>query len=337
MEDISRELEREIAKAKPSERKKNRNKRVLIVDDYGEMRSGDYLRGFAKFFAVSSMVCALAAGGLYFFYKDLSVQNRLLTKKTQHLEKKYNALVNEKEILMARLVILGKEPKVPGPLADAGKSGAQALEEKPASKERKVPEKNKAVASKAPESVEAATVLPDSALSPSGLTDMDEPGSQDVLDSDAPEENGPGREDGNTVAGPDTEDGQALEKNVLIEKFTLKKDRHSKFLHIGFDIRNNSDKSGGISGRIFTILKPDKSDPSNWLAVPSVPLKNGIPDVYKKGQYFSISHYKPVRFKVESGLSSGEYKYAAVYIFNEDGNLVDETFFDLEQDTTNGN
>ncbi len=336
MEDISRELEREIAKAKPSERKKNRNKRVLIVDDYGEMRSGDYLRGFAKFFAVSSMVCALAAGGLYFFYKELSVQHRLLTQKTQSLEKKYNTLVKEKEILMARLVILGKEPGVPVQLADAGKTGVPSPGEKPASKERKVPEKNKAVVSKDPEPVGAAAAPSDPAQPPSGQTDMNEPGSQDALESDVFEENGPGSEDGNTVAGPDTEDGQTQGKSVLIEKFTLLKDSHSKFLHIGFDIRNNSDKPGGISGRIFTILKPDKSDPSNWLAVPSVPLKNGIPDVYKKGQYFSISHYKPVRFKVESGLSSGDYKYAAVYIFNEDGNLVDETFFDLEQDNTNG-
>ena len=50
MEDISRELEREIAKAKPAPYKARREKKILIIDDFGETRPGGYLKTLARVF-----------------------------------------------------------------------------------------------------------------------------------------------------------------------------------------------------------------------------------------------------------------------------------------------
>lgn len=42
MDDRSRELEREIAQAKPAPFKRSRESKIIIVDDFGEMKSGNW-------------------------------------------------------------------------------------------------------------------------------------------------------------------------------------------------------------------------------------------------------------------------------------------------------
>ncbi len=44
MEDISRELEREIAKSRPKPFRKNRKIKILIVDDFGKVISGNHMK-----------------------------------------------------------------------------------------------------------------------------------------------------------------------------------------------------------------------------------------------------------------------------------------------------
>ena len=112
MEDISRDLEREIARSKPKPYKKDRKTRILIVDDFGEMKSGEYLKTFIMILSIINVLCFAAAVLFYSLYTDLSrdanpVKNRLVLA-----EKKVNDLTREKEILMARLVISGKEPEI---------------------------------------------------------------------------------------------------------------------------------------------------------------------------------------------------------------------------------
>jgi hypothetical protein len=44
MEDISRELEKEIARSKPKPYKQDRKTRLLIIDDFGQVKSREYLK-----------------------------------------------------------------------------------------------------------------------------------------------------------------------------------------------------------------------------------------------------------------------------------------------------
>ncbi|WP_299983536.1 hypothetical protein [Desulfobacula sp.] len=112
MEDISRELEREIARSKPKPYQKDRKTRILIVDDFGEMKAGEYLKTLITILSIINVFCFVAAVFFYYLYTDLSrdanpVKNRLVLA-----EKKVTELTREKEILMARLVISGKEPGI---------------------------------------------------------------------------------------------------------------------------------------------------------------------------------------------------------------------------------
>ncbi|MBW2654421.1 MAG: hypothetical protein JRC91_05630 [Deltaproteobacteria bacterium] len=112
MEDISRELEREIARSKPKPYKKDRKTRVLIVDNFGKMKSGEHLKTLIKILSVITVFWFVAAVFYYYLYTDLSrdinpVKNRLVSA-----EKKVTELTREKEILMARLVISGKDPGI---------------------------------------------------------------------------------------------------------------------------------------------------------------------------------------------------------------------------------
>lgn len=109
---MSRELEKEIAQARPKPYKPDRRTSVLIVDDFGEMKSGEYLKVLARIFIFASLIgCLSAAVFCYFFVtaaKELSSTKAQLTS----VEKKLKKLSGEKEELMARLVILGKAPDV---------------------------------------------------------------------------------------------------------------------------------------------------------------------------------------------------------------------------------
>ena len=118
---------------------------------------------------------------------------------------------------------------------------------------------------------------------------------------------------------------------VTIEKFSVTRKGAKGDLLVRFDIRNISDKPGGISGRIFTILKPENKSEKAWLIVPKTPLKNGIPADFEKGQYFSISHFKPINFKIENQSEPDLFKNAAIYVFNDTGDLVFDGIIDITE------
>lgn len=326
MEDISRELEREIARAKPAEHKRSRAKRVIIVDDFGGMKSGGYLRVLVKLLVVFSTVCALAAGGFYLLYADLAEKNRVLVKKAAALEKQHDTLVAEKEILMARLVISGKEPRIEAQSPDR-KTGMKDEKEDLVGKE---PDPKTAGIREKENSGPGAEVRSEPEPEKSS---HERPGETPALNPEPtllPETQTTEPDEGlqfKETLG----DGEQKERvnRVTVEKFTITRDALDKHLLVGFDIRNVSEKPGGVSGRIFAVLKPENSGQEDWLVLPTVPLKDGFPTVPEKGQYFSIAHFKPVRFRVENGKLPESFTKAAVYIYNEQGTLISETFMDI--------
>lgn len=313
MEDISRELEKEITQLKPSPYKKNRKKRILIIDDFGEMKSAGYLKVLAYVFGVASLVCFLAASGLYYLFTHQSLENNLLKIKVAGLAKKVEGLVTEREVLMARLVISGKEPGIAlqstpsaSPLAaPIVTPGTTEIEKKEGIKKKPDPKSVETV----PKTMAA---MPKEVVSGGGIGKADEnerdPG-QAVPASKAP-----------------------VQQIVAIEKFVVTRDGADGDLLVRFDIRNISDKPGGVSGRIFTILKPDDKSLKDWLVVPSSKLDKGVPIQHKKGQYFSIAHFKPVKFRIENKAGSDFFKKASIYIFDDNGDLMFESLIDITEE-----
>lgn len=306
MEDISRELEREITQLKPSPYKKSRKKSILMVDDFGEMKPADHLKVLVYVFGVASLVFLLAAGGLYYFFSHQAVENKRLKSEAAGLAKKVDRLINEREVLMARLVISGKEPGIETqpmplkvPIALPGKS----------EKEKKEGIKKKSDL-KSVETIVVTTVETTTAVASKELVDENKQGQAQVeLKSKTP-----------------------VQQIVTIEKFTVTRDGVDGDLLVRFDIRNISDKPGGVSGRIFTILKPDVKSERDWLVVPSAKLDKGVPIKYKKGQYFSIAHFKPVKFRIENQAGPDFFKKASIYIFNENGDLMFESLIDITEE-----
>jgi len=277
MEDISRELEREIAKSKPKPFKKNRKIKILVVDNFGKVISGDHMKILLMVLSFISIVTFLTSAYLFYHYYTLS--REAVSAKTSLIlaEKKISELTGEKEVLMARLVILGKEPGV-----------------------KKILEKDERPLSNDQE--EKAVGNPVIGLTLQAATERQ-----------------------------DTTEAKVNNKTISIEKFIVTRDRTNKDVLVQFGVRNISKEQGDISGRIFTVLQPDNNIEEQWLVVPAAKLKKGIPIENQNGQYFSIAHFKPVKFKIKSEVNSDFYKKASIFIFNIEGELVFEKTIDITE------
>ena len=296
MDNRSKVKQIETGQSRPKPYKQNRRARIIIVDDFGEMKSGEYLKFFVKLLSIISCVCILAGSLFYHFYTGLSRETRIIKERLTLAEKKVFELTREKEILMARLVLSGKDPVIAKEKEEA--LPVATIEEKfPASP---VPEGEDRINDPLKEDHEKIKMN-------TPLNKMDDL-------SDTPFE---------------TESPRIIEKTVDLEKFTVVKDGETGDILVRFDIRNISKKAGDVSGRIFTVLKPDTDYEDQWLVVPKSAIINGIPSEYRKGQYFSIAHFKPVKFRVKHPGYSDFYKRASVFVFNEQEDLIFEKLINI--------
>jgi hypothetical protein len=124
---------------------------------------------------------------------------------------------------------------------------------------------------------------------------------------------------------------EVIQKTVSIEKFTVTKDGTNGYLLVRFDIRNVSKAPGEVSGKIFALLKPNNSLENKWLVVPPAAVKNGMPSDYKKGKYFSISHFKPIKFRVKHKLDPDVFKQASIFIYNDQGDLIFDKLINIAE------
>ncbi|MFA5903839.1 MAG: hypothetical protein WC836_07865 [Desulfobacula sp.] len=297
MEDISRELEREIAKSRPKPFKKNRKIKILIVDDFGKIMSGDKMKIIFIILSFISVVTFITSILYYYRYTQLLRDTASNEDKLVFAEKKIGDLTTEKEMLMARLVILGKEPGI-----------------------KKTMEKN-----------EKST---DAKLTSSEIIDKNDEQKQNISTAAEKEKitGNIGIELTTQTAGvQDITESKTAKKAISIEKFTVTRNKTNKDLLVQFGVRNTSKEQGDISGRIFTVLKPDNTIEDQWLVVPAAKLINGIPIENQNGQYFSIAHYKPVKFKIKSDQNSDFYKNASIFIFSNEGELVFEKTIDITE------
>ena len=312
MEDISRELEKEIAQSKPSPYKKNRKKSFLIVDDFGEIKSAGHLRALVYAFLVIGILSFFAAGGFYILFSQKALENKQLKLELTEQKEKVDSLVADNEILMARLVISGIKPGIKGKPNLEKSSSTLALV---AAKVKAAKVKDaKVKAAKVKDAKVKATKAKAAKV---------------VEKTPASENMGVGK---TQISSKESKSKSSAQKIVAIEKFSVTREGLDGDLLVRFDIRNMSEKPGGISGRIFTILKPANKPQSKWLVVPKARLKEGVPNQYKKGQYFSIAHFKPVKFRIENKEGPEFYKKASIYIFNEEGELMFESLIDITEE-----
>ncbi len=264
MEDISRDLEREIANAKPKLPKKSRTERILILSPDGNIRSGWYLRFCNRLLVVLTAIFLSACIMLYYMYNLIQAKNIKIIQELDHLGDTYQDLLHERESLMARLFLMEKN------MGAASMEPSQKPDEQPAES--------------------AQPVKP------------------------------------------------SLPEMVTVQKFSIEKnldDPDAKELIVKFDIRNVSKSTEDVSGRLFVIIKPRQGTDQDWLVTPKSAIKNGVPAVPEMGQPFSISRFRPVTFTLKTEKEIDFFHEAVVFVFDENGSLVTESVFGIEQTTIN--
>ncbi|WP_020589184.1 hypothetical protein [Desulfobacter curvatus] len=308
MEDISRELEREIAQIKPAPHKMRKENSILIINDFGEMRSGAFLKVLICFFLVVSLAGGLGTVFFYRLYAKVSNQNVQLKSFREVFEKKVDRLVSEKEILMARLVVTGNVAELEALTRD-GKIG----QEPPPKKEKRSGMKGK---------MDSAESLSADATPDSKLGD-DEPDESDD------EKSASSRTQSDEQTDQSVEQLPEKLSNVSIGSFSLSPGSKPHELIVRFNVRNTSENSKEISGRIFCVLKPEGAAPDKWVVIPKASImKSGVPGPYKQGHYFSISRFKPVQFTIKTQTQLQDFSEASVFIFDEMEKLLFKTTFD---------
>ncbi len=303
MEDISRELEREIARTKPKPYNRPKGKNILIVDNFGELKSGNYLKGMVYFFLVVSIVASCGTGGFYWLYSKAEIHNVQLRATVDTLGERVQRLTGEKELLMARLVVTGN---------------VSELETMAAVKEPELPrkEKRQGMIDKNGSDLQTDSFVSDTE---SGSELFSEQGTERVQEGQA--------------VPVDPEDKLLSEQisentaSVTVENFSLSRGKSRQQVVIRFDLRNTTQNAREISGRIFCVLKPEGTDPSQWEITPKADMTDGIPGPYRKGHYFSISRFKPVQFTVSTVTPPEKFTTASIYIFDETETLLFKTSF----------
>ena len=299
MEDISKELEREIARIKPAPHKMRKANTILIINDLGEMRSGAFLKVLVWFFLAISLVGGLGTVVYYRLYSRANNQNLQLKSSQEFFKKKVDRLTSENEILMARLVVTGNAAERKALTSD-GKIGQDP------------PKKEK--------SLESADATPDS---------KDAKGKRVKLDD---KNSAPSRPQ--SVENADGPVGQLPETSpdVSVGSFSFSQGSNSQNVVVRFNIKNTTKDSTEISGRIFCVLKPKGATPDKWVVIPkSSIVKSGVPGPYKKGHYFSISNFKPFKFIFNTPIPSHDYYEVSVFIFDETEKVLLKTAFEIGQ------
>ena len=307
MEDISRELEREIAQIKPAPYTMRKESCILIIDAFGEIRSGAFLKVLIYIFLVISLTGGLGTAGFYWLYSKANNQNIQLISLQDVNKEKVERLTNEKEILMARLVMTGHATELEA-LTRVGKIGQDT------------PKKEKHSGMK--EKKESIDVLPADTVPDSKIGDEEDIVSDNketaAIDPQAVEH----------VDPPIQQLPDEL-SNVGIGSFSFSSGRNADELIVRFNVRNMTKKSKEISGRIFCVLKPTGATPDKWVVAPkgSV-IKKGVPGPYKQGQYFSISSFKPVQFTIKTKTPLKDFSDTSIFIFDETEKLLFKTTID---------
>jgi hypothetical protein len=113
-----------------------------------------------------------------------------------------------------------------------------------------------------------------------------------------------------------------------IRQFDIDFEPKEKALKARFMIYNVSKPREPLSGRTVLVLKSG-DDPPLWLALPSVPLKNGQPSG-GAGQAFQVRNYRTMHFDAVAPKTADVFSTATAYVFHENGELLIRRNFDID-------
>ena len=284
---IPKNLEKELGvRTLPKPAKKSRKWNLLIVGDDGKIIPVTRFKGLIVLSAFMLIAAIIAAASFYLINKKTIRKSSEVSGALEKSRQRANALQDEKDILMTRLVlaesrikeIQAKHVQKPAPKTVPAKSV-------PVEKKQDVPEPEKtAVGSEPKQGEEPAVVAPPAAK----------------------------------VAKPAATEA-AQHDGVSVEALTVVHEKETRKLKVQFQLKKTDPALEVISGYAFVILKDDAAGPDGWLVFPAVKLISGKPSPVNRGQYFSISRFKSMKFEKESVEGVERFKNAVIIVFDTAG------------------
>ncbi len=298
MEKLQKNLEKEFnAMTRPKPKKRTGRWTLLLVGNHGKIISSGKVVGPAILLAVISLVFAGAAGYFYFIYKNQNRKNIDLKNQVSVLQKKVNALQDEKDLIMVRLVLAESRLKI---------NNTHKQEDK-IKKTAKTSPVSKVFIKPVPGKPEKISTVPIEKVADVKFVFAVNVATEKI----------------------DTENNESTEKKrsvetakVKMEKFTATYITDINTLRVTFIIRKNDFNLETVSGKAFVILKSDGSDQKQWIVFPKGELISGKPAKRNRGQYFSIARFKLMKFEKRFPVYPELFNNAEIYIYSTTGNLL---------------
>ena len=293
MEDISRELEKEIdSYSSPARNKRRTEIRLIAVDDFGKMKSADWLKKVLLSLSVLCLVFLITTVLFFKLYANYKTEFKKLKTELNLAEKKVQESIKDKEYLMAKLVISGGNSEEVKPKAKEIKAETKKIIE---SKVVKVAKKKQKPATRPVPVKIASKPVPEKIATYSSA--------QPSVASETPSE-------------------LEIIKNVGIDRFLITKEEATGDILVNFRVLNVASERGEARGRVFVLLSSSDGADVNKIVVPTVPLKNNIPANSRRGQYFAIAHFKSVKFRIPNIPNPELFDKATVFVFGKGDALI---------------
>ncbi|MGW8188324.1 MAG: LysM peptidoglycan-binding domain-containing protein, partial [Desulfobacterales bacterium] len=334
---------------------------LVFIGEHSKTIAFKHLK--AAVVVTTSIILALGGlvGGLVYLYQKAVGDIRSLENKVVELNQAMQSLRDEKDILMARLVLTetinGKKPSGTKQShkredkSDGKKTILTSQDETETAAAAAQPSQNETTALiRNSEKTVYHTVEPGDSLYAIGFrynVSVDQlrrlnhiegdstlhPGDRLVVKSESgettpvsdqkkPEDRPPVDGDQRTTRAA----GDDKDIGADVRNFTTVYEQDTKALRVEYVIRNDGSKSQQISGQTVVVLKSEADNPDDWLVLPPIPLESGKPDG-KLGSAFSIYNFRTIRFKVTDQENADRFTLATVFVFSTDGKLALEKEF----------
>ena len=340
---------------------------LLFIGEHSKTIAFNHLKAAVVVTALIILSLIGLAGGLAYLNQRAAGDIRTLENKVVELNQAMQSLRDEKDILMARVVLTestsGKKPSgTKNPDQREGKPDADKAVLNPPNKTLTAattaqPPQNETVSKvRNEEKTVYHTVESGDSLYAIGfrynvsvdqlrrLNHMEadstlHPGERLVIKSEPAEETPLTKQEG-PADRPPVEGDQRMTQaagadgndiGADVRNFSTVYELDTKALRVEYVIRNDGSKSQQISGQTVVVLRSEDDSPDDWLVLPPVPLESGKPDG-KLGSAFSIYNFRTIRFKVNDQENADRFTLATVFVFSTNGNLVLEKEFPVSID-----
>jgi len=297
MENIQRDLEKELAAVSlPKASRKSKRWTLLFIGDHGKVFSIKRFKGLAILWIFLLLVSIFIAAGFYYLYQNTHQANTKLSFSLENSQQVLISLRNEKDILMARLVV--------------AESRLAALQVKTKRRQAEAVSDNLIAGSSPVERKQAGTVVK---KSPPLFVNQKKQrtDTKGVVVS--------------TMATP-------VSTSVAIENFEVYYEPATQTYRAKFKLKNVNPSSTPISGYTAVVLKEGALSQDKWITLPTIKLVAGKPFGYKRGQYFSIVRFKTVKFKIINPSDPKQFDKATVFVFDAQKKLLLEKDFQIRID-----